>query len=169
MYRRRRCSLLCALLLFAAASVGAETLAVSVRLAIGPEDQPQLIPLLASIEEGAMEAMFAAGHIVFDIDLDEASESTRFQAIDLARAGGATFLVLIDATFEVVPGRGLVPSLTTVTVVDIEFERDIPADPVDPRTLPGAEDKPPGALSLAIGVRAAEHALSEIEEVEGVW
>ncbi|MEE8441795.1 MAG: hypothetical protein V3S41_08750 [Spirochaetia bacterium] len=168
MYRRRRCHLLLALLLFAA-SVGAETVAISVRLANGPENEPRLIPLLASIEEGAMDAMFAAGHIVFDIDLGEASESTRFRAIDLARAGGATFLVLIDATFEVAPGRGLVPSLTTVTVVDIESERDMPADPVDPRTPAGAEDKPPGALSLEIGVRAAEHALNEIGEVEGVW
>lgn len=169
MYRRHRCPLLFVLLLLAVVSVGAETIAVSVRPATRPEEEPQLIPLLMSLEEGAMEALFAAGHIVFDIDLSEASESTRFQAIDGARAGGATFLVLIDAAFELVPGRGLVPSLTAVTVVDIESERDMPADPVDPGTLAGAEDKAPDALSLDVGVRAAENAMSEIGEVEGAW
>ncbi len=169
MYRERRSLLLSALLLFAVSSAGAETFAVSVRLETGPEDEPQLSLLLASIEEGAMEAMFAAGHIVFDIDVDGASESTRFRAIDLARAGGASFLVLIDATFELVPGRGPVPSLATVTVVDVDSEQERPADPVDPRTLAGAEEMLPAELSLEIGLRAAEHALSEIGEVEGVW
>lgn len=169
MYRGHRCHLLLVLLLFAVASVGAETFAVSVRLVTGPGEEPELTPLQASIEEGAMEAMFADGHIVFDIDLDEASESTRFQAIDRARAGGATFLVLIDAAFELVSGRGLVPSLTTVTVVDIESELDRRADPVDPRLLAGWDDKTPDALSLDVGVRAAEHALSEIGEVGGAW
>ena len=169
MYRECRSLLLFALLLLAVTSVGAETLAVSVRLETGPEDEPQLILLLASIEEGAMEAMFANGHIVFDIDVDGASESTRFGAIDLARVGGASFLVLIDASFELTPGRGLVPSLTTVTVVDVESEQERAADLVDPRTLAGAEEMLPADLSLEIGVRAAEHALSEIGEVEGVW
>ncbi len=169
MYRKRRSLLLFALLLFAVTSVGAETFAVFVRLETGPEDEPQLSLLLSSIEEGAMEAMFANGHIVFDIDLDGEPESTRFGAIDLARAGGASFLVLIDATFELIPGRGLVPSLSTVTIVDVESERERPADPVDPRTLAGAEEMLPADLSLEIGVRAAEHALSEIGEVEGVW
>jgi hypothetical protein len=53
--------------------------------------------------------------------------------------------------------------------VDVETEQDTPAEPVDPRSFAGAVDKPPDALAVEVGVTAAEHALREIGEVEGVW
>jgi len=169
MYKRRRCPLLFALLLFAVASVGADTLAVFVWAETGPVEESQLAPLLAGIEEGAMETMFANGHIVFDIDLGEEADSTGIQAIDLARSGGATFLVLIEAGFELAPGRRAAPSVTTVTVVEVESERERPAVLVDPGAFRGSDEMSPDALAVTVGAQAAEHALLEIGEVEGAW
>jgi hypothetical protein len=169
MYRRQRYPLLFALLLMAVATAGAETLAISVRLVSGPEDDPGVLPLLANIEEGVMETMFAQGHIVFDIDLDGATDASRYQAIDLARTGGATFLVLVDAVIEVAPGRGLIPSLTQVTVVDVESERDRPAGTIELGSLPGSDVSGPDALAVDVGTEAAGYALSEIGEVGSAW
>jgi hypothetical protein len=169
MYGRRRYPLVFALLLFAVASAGAETLAISVRLVSGPADEPGLIPLLATIEEGVMETMFARGHIVFDIDLDGATDSSRYQAVDLARAGGATFLVLVDVAFELVPGRGLIPSMTQVTVVEVDSARDLSAGSVNSGLLASSDGSPPDVLALNVGTEAAENALSEIGEVGSAW
>lgn len=169
MVTRRRFFLIAVLGVCAAAAAGAETLAVAVRLADMPEEADGVAGLLATIEEGAMDVLFADGHIVFDIDGVDQLQLTMFQAIDQARAGGATYLVLIDTSIDVVPRGGPTPGLTRVTVVEVGSEQERTADPVDPRAFVGADEKPLDAVLLEVGARAAELALGEIGEVDASW
>ena len=166
---RRRRILVAALLFLAVIKLSAETMAVSVRLASAPEEEGGTEPLLASVEEGAMEAMFAAGHIVFDIDVEGATPATRFQAIDLARAGGAAYLILVDTDLELVTGRGLMVAAARVTVVDVESERDTSSAVIDAGSLPGADEATPVALALDLGTRAAGDVLRGLKEANTAW
>lgn len=169
MVNRRRYFIIAVLSVCAITAAGAETLAVAVRLTDPPEDTDVVAGLLAMIEEGAMDTLFADGHIVFDIDGGYQQRLTTFQAIDQARSGGATYLVLIDTDIDVAPRRGPSPGLARVTVVDIESEHERAVGPVDPRTFVGADEKPLDALLLEVGARAAGLALGEIGEVDASW
>lgn len=168
MKRRRRVFMLFIVLAVAASAVAAETLAVLVR-PMSDYDDPQLNELLLAAEEGAMETMFAQGHIVFDLELDDEMQLSLFQAIDSARFGGARFFVLIDCTFRSEPPRGLVPEAMEATVVDVELETETRAESVDPGSIPGAAELPSDALATIAGQRAAERALRTLREVQAAW
>lgn len=166
---RRRRFLTAVLLVLGVIGVSAETMAISVRLASGPDEEAGIAPLLAAVEEGAMETMFAAGHIVFDIDLDGATAATRHQAIDLARAGGAAYLILVDTHVEVVPERGLMTAAASVTVVDVVSGRDSSSITIDTRSLPDADEATPDLLAVDLGAQAAGEALRELKEADTAW
>lgn len=161
--RANTCLLLSVLLLIAG-SLSAETLAVSVRLEGEADEENQIVQLLSQIEEGAMDAMFEDGHIVFDIELNEELQLSRFDAIDGARIGGARYLLLIDAGFGEKSGVGIVPLTAGFTIVDVRSEADRHVNSVDPASLPGVLNKSPETISREVGQLAAMNALSVIRE-----
>ena len=164
MVRRRHWTLIALFTIVAASAAGAETLAVTVRLAAAPEDEPGITELVADVEEGAMDAMFATGHIVFDIDPVGTSDSSWLGAITTARRGGATSLIVIDVSYALVGERGLLPRDATVMIVDVVQESDRLLDRINALTLAGAESQTAEALSLSLGREAALLALAEIVE-----
>ena len=169
MYRRRHWTLIALFIIYAATAAGAETLAVSVRLVAAPEDEPRIPELVADVEEGAMDAMFANGHIVFDIDQSDMSEASWLGAVTTAREGGASRLIVIDVRYELVRERGVLPRQTDITVVDVERELDLPIDRIDALDLPGAESQTAEALSLSVGREAALRALARVVEGTTSW
>ena len=169
MYRRGHWTLIALLLIISATVVGAETLAVAVRLEWAPEEEPATAELLSDVEEGAMDALFARGHIVFDIDEPDTSEDSWYRAIATARSGGATSLIVVDVRFHLVPVRGVLPQLARVAVVDLERAASRPLGEVAADELPGAQRQTAEALSLSVGREAAVRALAEILEGPTTW
>lgn len=175
----RRPWILLLLLAAAAVSACAETFAVSVRsgrsvgapasqAGVPVELAAELAEILADVEEGTMDVMFGNGHVVFDTDHQEATETSWYDALAAARAGGANLLVLVDVDYEELPGKRVRPFAATVTVANVFTAQDHLVGRIDVTDLAG-DGRTPKALAIALGNRAAESALKEILEGKTPW
>jgi hypothetical protein len=169
MKRERRWILIIALCLLATVSAWAETYAVSVRLSSAPEDEPIVFELLADVEEGAMDVFFGGGHIIFDVDVEGVSESSWHESVNAARTGGATYLLLVDVAFALEGDGEVVPTEASVSLVDVNTEEHGTIGRVVAADLSSTAAESAEELSMRVGSRAAEVALSEIREGGKPW
>ena len=162
--------LLLVLLVLYSAPVAAETIAIAI---YDTDSLENTAPLLLLFEEGVMDDLFFSGHIVFDLDLDEADGADdayrTARAIVEARLGGAAYVVLYGVSFRTVQGRGLLPEISTVTVYDVEGGDGIEAGVVSAGDLPRYDQLSPADISLALGSASVQATLDGILEVEATW
>lgn len=149
--KRRRYAL--TLLVLAAMGAHAATLSVGVRQVSEHEQGALLIEL---VEQGAMDAMFQNGHIVFDLSVDPAAEFYTYLAMDQARRGGAAYAVLFDVSFEVSETRGLLPATVAILLFDAEDEQELYAGTFAASSIESFAELDSRALAEAIGTAVAE-------------
>jgi hypothetical protein len=161
----RNLSLLVCVLLVAP-SLAAETMAVSVRHQSERESAPQLAEL---VEQGAMEHLFSSGNIVFDLDLDDADEAYRFRAIDQARTGGASSVIVLELTFRSAGAKGLIPERVTVTVLDVASEEELGERTLYAEQLEGFAEMTATVIADRLGGWAARIALESTGGGDAQW
>ena len=97
---KRYLSVLCIILI--SLPVWSETVLVFTRNSLNSET-PGVIELQAALEDGVMETLFDAGHIVFNAGVIESNEKLKIPSerlsMRLAKSGGAYFLLEIDFSF----------------------------------------------------------------------
>ena len=148
------------------APLAAETIAVSVR----NRNEEEAAPLLAGrVEQGAMDYLFGAGHIVFNLDLDPSAEFYHALAIDQARIGGAAFLVVAEIEFTVAVGQGLVPDRVQVVVIDLEAEDEIDRFALRTEDLERSGELSADTIADRLGGRASELATESMKGGDPAW
>lgn len=140
-------------LVLAAAGAQAATLSVGVRQ-ISEHEQGAL--LLELVEQGAMDAMFQNGHIVFDLSVDPSAEFYTYLAMDQARRGGAAYAVLFDVSFAVSERRGLYPASVSIRLLNADDEEELLSGTVTAESIERFTDLDSRALAEAVGGAAAE-------------
>lgn len=162
--RLPRLVLFVALMTLAIVAVTAETIAVSVR-----SDQPPsewTAPLLADVEEGVMEALFDAGHIVFDLPAEYGQDGDLlYRDTDQALAGGAARLLFVTVSFGRESVRGIAPDSGLAAYVSVPRADELSAPRVSVAEIGGYEDMTPAVLSRELGQRIALAALDGAQEV----
>jgi len=162
-YMKRCPSIALIFLIAVSAGLSAETMAIGVRQITPQEQAGQLIEL---IEQGAMEAMFQSGHIVFDLDIDPAAEFYSYIAMDQSVRGGAGYTVLLDVAFAVNGVKGLYPQRILLSVFDAENQLAVHTSELDARSV----DDFPKIDSLALAeVIGGEAARVVSEALAGGW
>lgn len=143
-----------------------ETIAVAVRQRSEHEQGPVLA---ARVEQGAMDRFFAEGHIVFDLDLDPEDEAYTYRAIDEALAGGAAFVVVLEARFVSVTRRELVPDTVEVAVLDVVTEEELARRVFRSADLENTAELTPETIADRLGGLAAGDALEAIGGGTAAW
>ncbi len=147
-----------------AVSAAGETIAVSVRSEQAPTEWTT--PLLEDIEEGVMDALFDAGHIVFDIPA-VVGQTGRLLYVDAdnALAGGARRLLHIVVSFGRETTQGIAPGSGWATYVTVPQADELSMSRVAVSEIAGFSDMTPTHLSQELGARIARAALAGAEEV----
>lgn len=148
------------------APLAGETIAVSVRQRTEHEQAPALA---AQVEQGAMDYLFGAGHIVFDLDIDPNDEVYTYRAIDQALAGGAAFVVVLDLTFATAPEAELAPDAVEVAVLDVATEDELAHRSFRAADLESIAELTPQTIADRLGGLAAGGALEAIEGGNAAW
>jgi len=143
-----------------------ETIAVSVRQR---SEHEQSAALAARTEQGAMDRFFSAGHIVFDLDIDPLDEVYTYRAIDQARDGGASFVVVVELSFDAVSARELAPDAVHVAVVDARTEEELAQTAFRSEDLESIAELTPQTIADRLGGLAAESALETIAGDTAAW
>ena len=164
---RRLQTLILALLLTAGlAPAGATTVAIAIR---HHSEQEQAPVLAETVEQGAMEFLFGAGHIVFDQTIDPEDELFHIRSILFAEAGGAEFSFVLELEFHTPSGRGLEPREVTVIVFDVENEQEAGRSTVRAGELDGYSELDALAIAERLGAEAARLALTHLPGGSSEW
>lgn len=142
----------------------AETIAVAVsyREAEGPAHALGLL-----VEQGAMEYLFQAGYIVFNVEVDPEDDVYAYHAVDVARDGGASYLVILEVGWDQVSTRGLLPRTLLMRVIGVASEEEIGRRTLDAASFDRSGEMSPQAMAERIGGAAAEAALDGMREPAG--
>lgn len=143
-----------------------ETIAVSVRQRSEHEQGPFLA---AQVEQGAMDYLFAAGHIVFDLDIDPFEDVYTYRAIDQALAGGAAYVVVLDLSFVPVAERELAPEAVGIAVLDVTSEEELENDEIRAEQLENIDELQPQTIADRLGALAAGSAVEAIAGGNAAW
>ncbi|MFO7781169.1 MAG: hypothetical protein R6W94_06025 [Spirochaetia bacterium] len=164
----RRSSVLLILILSMAiiSPVTAETIAISVRQQSDEDEAPVLA---ARAEQGAMELLFGAGHIVFDLDIEPNDDDYLSRAVESARAGGAWYVVILELTFETIGERGFEPDAASVTVVEIDAPHQMDETVIHAGELERDDEMSAVTIADRLGAQAAAFALDSIGGGESEW
>lgn len=159
-----RTSLVALILTITTVACFGETIAVSVR-----SDEPATewtTPLIARIEEGLMDALFDAGHIVFDLESHEGQRGRLLYIdADQALAGGAGRLLYVTVSFGRESAQGITPDAGWAVYATVPSVDELAAPAIDVAAINGYEEMTPIALAQALGERLARAALDGAEEV----
>ena len=168
MWFLRAALLLPALLLPAALlpqALSAETIAIAARHTNDHEGADLLVAL---VEQGAMEYFFQAGHIVFNLPSDPDIPMTVERALDAARAGGASHIVMLDVTLEPHGPRSSTPRKAVVILLEVETGVELERRVFDAATLDRVRELSPQAIAERLGSAASEAVADRIGE-GGSW
>ncbi len=146
-------------------ALSAETIAI---VALNTDERDGAAALVALVEQGAMEYLFQAGHIVFNLPSDVEAPVTVGRAVSEARAGGASFVVVLDVTLEQFGLRGLRPRQAVVTLVDVERGEERDRRVLEAETLDRFHELGPQAIAERLGT-AASAAVAGLIGEGGSW
>lgn len=143
--------------------VWAETIAVAVsyRDAEGPAHALGLL-----VEQGTMEYLFQQGHIVFNVEVDREDDYV-YRAIDVAREGGASYLVYLDVAWDQAATRGLIPRSLRMRVIGVISEEEIGRRTLDAASFDRFGEMSAQTMAERMGGAAAEAALDGMRERVG--
>lgn len=138
----------------------ADTIAIAVRARTG-EPEERALALLAMVEQGAMDHLFEAGHIVFNLVADPQAPSSR-PAIDEVREGGASLLVIVDVRLELEAGRGLMPVWAEITILRVETDEVLDNRVFHAASVGPSRDLTAETAAQRLGALASEAALESL-------
>jgi hypothetical protein len=138
---------------------GADTIAIAVRERSDAEDAPVLAGF---VEQAAMERLFQAGHIVFDLDIDPEDEVFAYRAIDGAETGGAASVIMIELELDLSRGDLQMPGSLIVEYVDALSEETLASFTVTADSIPRYRELTSDLLAEQMGDRAAALALETL-------
>jgi len=157
-----------ALLLVASslAPLGAETIAVAVRNRSELDEAGVLAEL---VEQGVMDSLFAAGHIVFDVEIDAADPAYDRRASDAATIGGAAYVAVVDLEFRTGGARGTRPESAAVSVLDARTTERLRHATVVAGDLWSDSEMTADTLAGVLGERASLVVLEQTRGGEPAW
>jgi hypothetical protein len=143
----------------------AETIAIVTR---HTNDHEGTLLLVALVEQGAMEFFFQAGHIVFNLPFDPDAPMTTDGALEAARDGGASHVVLLDLILEAHGHRGSRPRQAVVILLEVATGAELERVVLDAATLDRVRDPSAQAIAERLGSAASEAVAGKLGE-GGSW
>lgn len=122
-----------------------------------------------AVEDGVEDQFFNAGHIIFDAGLPSAKEvhqsasgRTDRWAEQTAKAGGASYLLIVDLEFPKNNTTAPIPSSVSYRFFDLKTGGTLATGTVDTQSAKGEiGKKKPYDLCFALGRQVADNALSK--------
>jgi len=157
-----------ALLLVASslAPLGAETIAVAVR---NRSELDEAAVLAELVEQGVMDSLFAAGHIVFDLEIDPEDPAYDRRSTDAASIGGAAYVAVIELQFRTGGTHGTRPESAAVAVLDARTTERLSRATVSAGDLQTDSEMTADTLAGVLGERASLVVLEATRGDEPAW